>query len=101
MTTQIPKIDVAQELSSRVGMAVARGIDDRICQRLNEILGEWSLEGLRGRRVIQTTPDKVETYLLDGHPFMKSDPPTFDMTSSIISTTRRFWSIRHPLEVAT
>ena len=98
MTTHISKIDVAQELSSRVGMAVARGTDDRICQRLNEILGEWSLEGLRGRLVIQTTPDKVETYLLDGHPFMKSDPPTFDMTSSTVSTTRRFWSIRHPLE---
>lgn len=98
MTTQIPKIDVAQELSSRVGMAVARGTDDRICQRLNEILGEWSLEGLRGRLVFQTTPDKVETYLLDGHPFMKSTPPAFDMTSSTVSTTRRFWSIRHPLE---
>ena len=71
MTTHISKIDVAQELSSRVGMAVARGTDDRICQRLNEILGEWSLEGLRGRLVIQTTPDKVETYLLDGHPFKR------------------------------
>ena len=54
-----------------------------------------------GTKRMSVAWSKVETYLLDGHPFMKSDPPTFDMTSSIISTTRRFWSIRHPLEVAT
>ena len=98
MTTHIYKIDVAQELSSRVGIAVAQGTNDRICQRLNEILSEWSLEGLRGRLVVQTNPYNIETYLLDGHPFMKSAPPAFDMTSSTVSTTRRFWSIRHPLE---
>ena len=100
MTTHIYKIDLAQELSSRLGMAVAQGTDDRICQRLNEILGEWSLEGLRGRLVVQTNPDKIETYLLDGHPFIDSAPPEFDMTSSTVSATRRFWSIRHPLESA-
>ena len=101
MTTHIYKIDLAQELSSRLCMAVAQGTDDRICQRLNEILGEWSLDGLRGRLAIQTTPSKVETYLLDGHPFMKSAPPAFDMTSITVSAARRFWSVRHPLEVAT
>lgn len=95
------RFDMMENIASMLGRQVAADTDSRVAQRLDELIGKWSMDDLVGRCVIQVTPDGNKTYCLDGAPFLVFAPDEFDRTGREIQAIRRCTPIRHPLDATT
>ncbi len=58
---------------------------------LDELLpGGWSLESLKGRVVMQVDPHGIETYVLDGKPFLEMHPWELSSDRNVTRVARKY-----------